>query len=289
MPREEIKDGTGKVTITLDGDTGEALIGATLVDGAGTPGTVVVQNQAGQASAVLTGDDGKGACLVELRNSMGQNGIVLFPSAPPIASIISVHDEQKREIFAIQSGGGLEGNARLFVGEPGAAAGGKAGRIEVFDQGGHASIVLNGLSGDIFLRNADCAEDFEVLGAEEIEPGMVMVIDGDGRLRPSGEAYDRKVAGVVSGAGDLRPGLVLGRQPHSAGRTVPVALAGRVFCKVDARHSPITVGDLLCTSPLPGHAMAALDPQRAFGAVLGKALRPLAAGLGLIPVLVALQ
>jgi len=37
------------------------------------------------------------------------------------------------------------------------------------------------------------------------------------------------------------------------------------------------------------HAMKARDPARAFGAVLGKALRPLQAGTGLIPILVALQ
>ena len=35
--------------------------------------------------------------------------------------------------------------------------------------------------------------------------------------------------------------------------------------------------------------MKATDQQRAFGAVLGKALRPLASGSGLIPILVALQ
>jgi len=35
--------------------------------------------------------------------------------------------------------------------------------------------------------------------------------------------------------------------------------------------------------------MKAADPQRAFGAVLGKALRPLVSGRGAIPVLVALE
>ncbi len=34
---------------------------------------------------------------------------------------------------------------------------------------------------------------------------------------------------------------------------------------------------------------SARDPERAFGAVLGKALRPLPTGRGLIPVLIALQ
>jgi hypothetical protein len=64
---------------------------------------------------------------------------------------------------------------------------------------------------------------------------------------------------------------------------------GKVYCKVDARYSPIEVGDLLTTSPTMGHAMKAEDPLKAFGSVIGKALRPLQEGLGLVPVLVALQ
>jgi hypothetical protein len=46
---------------------------------------------------------------------------------------------------------------------------------------------------------------------------------------------------------------------------------------------------MLTTSPTEGHAMKACDPARAFGAVIGKALRPLATGIGLIPILIALQ
>ena len=68
-----------------------------------------------------------------------------------------------------------------------------------------------------------------------------------------------------------------------------MALIGKVHCKVDARYSPIEVGDLLTTSPTPGHAMRATDPLKAFGAVLGKALHGLARGQGLLPILVSLQ
>ena len=58
---------------------------------------------------------------------------------------------------------------------------------------------------------------------------------------------------------------------------------------MDAGSSSIEVGDLLTTSPTPGHAMKAEDPLRAFGAVIGKALRPWKEGTGMIPVLIALQ
>jgi hypothetical protein len=70
---------------------------------------------------------------------------------------------------------------------------------------------------------------------------------------------------------------------------MPIALSGKAFCKVDAQYSEIAVGDLLTTSPTLGHAMKATDHALAFGAVIGKALRPLQTGQGLLPVLVALQ
>jgi hypothetical protein len=70
---------------------------------------------------------------------------------------------------------------------------------------------------------------------------------------------------------------------------VPIALVGKVYCKVDAERSPIAVGDLLTTSDTPGHAMKAENPLKAFGAVIGKALVPLNSGHGLIPILIALQ
>jgi hypothetical protein len=70
---------------------------------------------------------------------------------------------------------------------------------------------------------------------------------------------------------------------------MPLALIGRVCCKVDADYCPIEIGDLLTTSPTPGHAMKAADPLKAFGTVIGKALHPLESGHGLIPILVALQ
>lgn len=149
-----------------------------------------------------------------------------------------------------------------------------------------ANIVLPGF--DVLLSNADCAEEFDVTIAEDIEPGMVMVLGERGHLEPSQREYDKKVAGVISGAGDYRPAIVLDRQQCPQGR-LPVAMVGKVFCKVDASYGPIEIGDLLTTSDTPGHAMKATDPLRAFGAVIGKALRPLSAGQGMVPILVALQ
>jgi hypothetical protein len=149
----------------------------------------------------------------------------------------------------------------------------------------NGNIVTNG---DIRLTNADCAEDFDICETEQIEPGTVMVLGEAGKLEQSQKAYDKRVAGVVSGAGNYKPGIVLDKQLSSNTRQ-PIALLGKVFCKVDARHGAIEIGDLLTTSPTPGHAMKADDPLKAFGTVIGKALSALAEGQGLIPILIALQ
>lgn len=144
------------------------------------------------------------------------------------------------------------------------------------------------VTGDIVLENADCAEEFDVADGCPVEPGSVVRLDDGGALTTATEPYDKRVAGVVSGAGRYRPALVLDRQDAATGR-VAIALMGKVFCKVDADGSAVSVGDLLTTSATPGHAMRAVERDRAFGAVLGKALAPLPAGRALVPVLVALQ
>jgi hypothetical protein len=144
------------------------------------------------------------------------------------------------------------------------------------------------VSGDIGFTGADCAEEFDLSEADTVEPGTVMALDQEGTLKQSDKAYDKSVAGVISGAGGYKPGVVLDKRESQSNR-VRIALLGKVFCKVDARYAPIEAGDLLTTSPTMGYAMKADDPSRAFGAVIGKALRPLGEGQGLIPILISLQ
>lgn len=155
----------------------------------------------------------------------------------------------------------------------------------------NGNVEVNGTvncSGDINLMNADCAEDFELALYESADPGTVMVLGSGGMLHTSRTPYDRRVAGIISGAGDYKPAILLGKQEASANR-VPIALIGKAFCKVDANHGSIEVGDLLTTSTTPGHAMRANDPNQSFGSIIGKALRPLKSGCALVPILVALQ
>ena len=135
--------------------------------------------------------------------------------------------------------------------------------------------------------------------SETVEPGDVLVIDTDrrGLMRRGSSAADNGVVGIVAAA----PGVVLGSEveigqteaPAERGQNsdiqlkVPVAFSGVVDCKVDASYGAVWTGNLLVTSPTPGHAMAQQAPLP--GTVVGKALEPLEEGVGTIKVLVMLR
>ena len=148
------------------------------------------------------------------------------------------------------------------------------------------------VTGDVLLVNmlsGDIAEDFDVSEQEGgLEPGSVLIIESDGRLGACTAPYDTRVAGVVSGAGALKPAIVLQRVPSPTPRS-PIALVGKVYCKADSRFGRIAAGDLLTTSPTPGHAMKVTDRAQALGAILGKALAALEEGAGLVPIMVSLR
>jgi hypothetical protein len=137
---------------------------------------------------------------------------------------------------------------------------------------------------------SDVAEPFEVSQGEPVPKGTVMVIDelNPGQLRVSSQSYDKHVAGVVSGAGGLSPGVIISQQGLTD-RGAPVALSGRVYTLADATYGPIQPGDLLTTSDIAGHAMKVADHSKAQGAIIGKAMGSLPRGRGLVLVLVTLQ
>jgi hypothetical protein len=136
---------------------------------------------------------------------------------------------------------------------------------------------------------ADLAEPFPIK-ERGIEKGSVVVIDEDhpGRLKLSTGAYDRKVAGIVSGARGIQPGIsMIQEDALEAGENV--SLSGRVYVKADTSAGPIGPGDLLTTSTTPGLAMKAAVHDKAQGAILGKAMTSLSSGEGMVLVLVTLQ
>jgi hypothetical protein len=138
---------------------------------------------------------------------------------------------------------------------------------------------------------SDIAETFSIVGEETVTEGMVLSIDPEnpGALIISESPYDKCVAGVVSGAGGIETGLVMGQNGSEADGGFLVAVTGRVYCLAQAFESPIEPGDLLTTSSRQGHAMKVTDYSRAHGAVIGKSLSRLESGTGLILILVALQ
>jgi hypothetical protein len=221
-------------------------------------------NPAGTGAGVFGGNDGKGhGVFGTSANWEGVHGETNSTTAAGVAGI---------QLNPAGTGAGVYGESRGK-----GPAGFFKGDVQV--------------TGDVILTNQDCAEDFDIGFCTNVEPGTVMALDEQGLLQESRQAYDKKVAGVISGAGEFKPGLILGRSKmHSIDHRVPVALIGKVYCKVDAQFSEIHVGDLLTTSSTPGHAMKADDPLKGFGAVIGKALQSVSLGKrGLIPILVALQ
>jgi hypothetical protein len=135
---------------------------------------------------------------------------------------------------------------------------------------------------------ADLAEPFPT--DTELPKGSVVVIDEEhtGQLKRSEHAYDTRVAGIISGANGVSPGISL-QQEGVFERGQNVALTGRVYVQADATYGGIKPGDLLTTSDTPGHAMKVADHAKAQGAILGKAMSALKAGKGLVLVLVTLQ
>jgi hypothetical protein len=176
-----------------------------------------------------------------------------------------------------------------------------------FGIAGHFSGDVDVASGDIevtggrvitpvleITAGSDLSERFDVSQAgqdQELLPGMVVSIDSQstGDLVISTSPYDPCVAGVISGAGNIEPGMLMGQRGTEADGATPVALTGRVYCWVDASYGPVVPGDLLTTSPTPGHAMKVSDNLRANGAIIGKAMSSLEDGRALVLVLVNLQ
>jgi hypothetical protein len=111
---------------------------------------------------------------------------------------------------------------------------------------------------------ADLAENYK--SDSPYVTGTVVVFGGVHEVTTSSTQYDSAVAGVVSSA----PAYLM----NAASGNLPVALTGRVPCKV---MGPVSKGTVLTTSHLPGVAMA-LDPAKFVpGCVIGKSLENLAA------------
>ncbi|PAV12974.1 hypothetical protein ASJ81_04410 [Methanosarcina spelaei] len=121
-----------------------------------------------------------------------------------------------------------------------------------------------------------------------LESGDVICLaqDKDSVVK-SEKPNDPLVLGVVS----TKPGFLLsdGGDAKEA-NLFPVALCGRVPCKVVDENGPIKRGDLLTSSSTPGHAMKAspIKDGEFFspGTIIGKAIGTLESGRGVIDIFV---
>ncbi len=116
-------------------------------------------------------------------------------------------------------------------------------QITLRNNAGQATIVLDaeynaGGDGRITTEvlqitgGSDLSEQFDIGASTNAQPqaGYVVSIDLDnpGELVVSSHAYDRTVAGVVSGAGGVNTGMLMGQTGSAADGRFPVALTGRV-------------------------------------------------------------
>ena len=288
----------GGVGVWGDCQDGRGVVGVSGENGAGVwghtkkgRGVVGVDDQDGVG---VWGESQSGEGVHAETKSTTMAAVAAFNRAPGTgARAIWAQSENSEGVHAETSSPNMAALAAINLAPTGTGAAiyakkeGSIGHAEFFDGDVHVTRSVT-VEGDVMLHNADCAEDFTIGANLSVEPGTVMVLGDEGVLYPSRKAHDKRVAGVVSGAGGYRPGIILDRQ-EGEGNRQPIALLGKVYCKVDARYGAIKVGDLLTTSDTPGHAMRVIDPIKAFGAVIGKALRPLREGRGLIPILIALQ
>lgn len=227
--------------------------------GATAGGTILVYQETG-LGLTLQGSTGQGqGSLLNLYNGPGNRTIALDGDAS-----------------------GRGGSLALYKG-----AGGNPTILLDADKNGEGRITTQVLE---ITGGSDLSETFEIQ-SPDAKPGMIVSIDPahPGELAVSTRPYDRTVAGVVSGAGGVNPGMLMGQRGSRADGRHPVALTGRVYCLVDASQGAVAPGDLITTSSVPGHGMKVADPAQAHGAIIGKAMTGLNQGRGLVLLLVSLQ
>ena len=250
-------------------------------------------NTIGLIWAERHGNDQSGDIYIVPRNN-GNHVEAMVVSHEGNVGIGKTSPEARLHVFGSDVADDLTGGS-LKISNPGQNMLIDGNEIDVLD--GDKILWLNGNSkGDVAVPvlqitgGSDIAEPFQIKDEANIEPGMIMVIDYEnpGNLKISNKKYDRCVAGVISGAGGIKPGLRLTQDGTFEG-THHVALAGRIYALCDASYGSIYPGDLLTTSNTPGYAMKVTDYEKAQGAILGKAMTSLEQGQDLVLILVTLQ
>lgn len=281
-----LNGGSGVVSIT------DAAIETIRLDGDGGNGggVIAMWNSAGTRTVEIDADEGDNA-VIRLGAPGDRTGtppgatgaLVLYPGAVGPNPTVQLRGSTGEIIggWASQTSGTLW----LYSEDD---KFGDGPRIHLNGQNGWTTTSVLNITG-----GSDLSERFDIRAADgDVKPGMVVCIDAQhaGKLVVSTSAYDRTIAGIVSGAGGVRPGMLMGQAGSKADGQYPVALTGRVYVWADATTGAIQPGDLLTSSDKPGHAMKVTDYARAQGSIIGKAMSGLQQGeTDLLLVLVSLQ
>lgn len=261
----------------------------TLAATSNSGGQLTLRNFDATRSGVFAeGDDVSGAGRVTVNHGSSSANTIMAGEDPVFGtgSEFSMLNDAGVKTWDIDSDQGDSGSTMTFYDPAGLAV------ITIDSEfGGDGRITTQELS---ITGGSDLSEQFDVRSGDfEPEPGMVVCIDTEnvGKLVVSGKAYDRTVAGIISGAGGIETGMMMGQKGSIANGKYPIALTGRVYVWCDSSNGAIEPGDLLTTSDTLGHAMKVTDYQAAQGAIIGKAMSRLDATerSGLVLVLVTLQ
>ena len=298
----------GAGSISVYNTTGNTRL---LLDGAGngSAGQITAYTSDGSSGVNIYGDSG-GAGLVYVYNTNSGVRVALDGYSTGAGGRVSVYDADGTETVQIigaedvNTGGQIlmrNGAGGTTVQLDSDASGVGCGYLQLYKSDGTATITLQAdLAGDGRITTqelqitggSDLSEQFDINSFQDpLKAGMIVCIDpqNPGQLMTSTKSYDRTVAGVISGAGGVKPGMLMGQKGTKADGQHPVALTGRVYCWVDATHGAIEPGDLITTSDTPGHGMKVTDHAKAQGAIIGKAMTALPQGKGLVLMLVSLQ
>jgi hypothetical protein len=286
-----------RVRLDADGpnDSGEVK----LFDADGTETIQLLAGQSSSKGGAINLHDGDGTTTITLDADDADEGGSIELSRGGGARTVRLTsdlDGDGKGALLLYKGDGVTETVRLT----GSYLGTGGGFAHFKDKDGNITITINGddnSEGKITTQvlqitgGADLSERFEINSPNHaLEPGLIVCIDSHnpGGLRVSDHAYDPAVAGIISGAGGVKPGMLMGQRGTAADGQHPVALTGRVYCWVDADQGAVRPGDLITTSAIAGHGMKA-DPHVAGGAIIGKAMTGLTSGRGLVLVLVSLQ
>ena len=271
---------------------GSVLIGPEDSSNIGIDGNEIMARNNGASSDLLLNNEG-GNVLV------GPNSGATTRFIAPTVEVTSPSDVRPTAGGAVIVGFASGSNVAIDRNEIMARDNGRTSDLFLNNEGGNVLIGPNSggtsrLTTPIMqiTGGSDFSEMFDVRSEQKIEPGMVVVIDAKnpGSLMLSSKVNDRRVAGIISGAGGVKTGMMMGQKGSIADGKYPIALTGRVYCFADASNSAIEPGDMLTTSSTIGHAMKVKDPNSAAGAIIGKAMTELKQGeKGLVLVLVNLQ